>query len=69
MDIIISNKLKDILDDRGVKQTWLADKLNISKATVSNIINNRYNTSLETACKMALILNLKLEDIFVYKKV
>lgn len=69
MNIIINNRLKDILQDRGVKQIWLADKLNVSKATISNIINNRYNTSLETACKIALILNLKLEDIFIYKKV
>ena len=64
----VKNKLKDILDSRGIKQVWLAEQVGISFKTMSNIINNRYNTSLEVALKIADILGVKIDDIFHLEK-
>ncbi|MDD4779016.1 MAG: helix-turn-helix domain-containing protein [Tissierellia bacterium] len=64
----VKNRLKDILDSRGIKQVWLAEQVDISFKTMSNIINNRYNTSLEVALKIADILGMKIDDIFYLEK-
>jgi DNA-binding XRE family transcriptional regulator len=61
---MVKNRLKEIIEDRGIKQLWLADKVGITRTTMGNLINNRYNTSLEVALKIAKILNLKVEEIF-----
>ncbi|GCD12647.1 helix-turn-helix transcriptional regulator [Clostridium tagluense] len=65
----VKNKLKDILEERHIMQIDLIVDLgklgiNISKSTMSNICNNRYDTSMEIGLKIATILNLKFEDIF-----
>jgi DNA-binding XRE family transcriptional regulator len=69
MNIIVKNKLKDILNQKGIKHIWLAEELNVSKATISNILNNKQQPSIETTYKIAILLNLEIDDIFFYKKV
>lgn len=66
--MVVTNRLKKILEDRGIKQTWLAEKVGVTRGNMSNIINNRQQTTIEVAFKIADILNLKLEDIFIYSK-
>lgn len=65
---MIKNRLKEILEERGIKQTWLAEQVGISYKTLSNIINGRYNTSLDVALKIADVLNVKVDDIFYLEK-
>lgn len=65
---MIKNRLKEILDERGIKQIWLAEQIGISYKTLSNIINGRYNTSLDIALKIADVLNVKVDDIFYLEK-
>jgi putative transcriptional regulator len=60
----VKNRLKEILDDRGIKQSWLASRSNMTKATLSNIINNRHNPNVEVAIKIAIALDMKVEDIW-----
>jgi DNA-binding XRE family transcriptional regulator len=60
----VKNRLKQILDERGIKQVWLAEKVNLHRGTLNNIISNKYNTSLEIAFKISKVLDLKIEDIF-----
>lgn len=64
----VKNRLKQILDDKGIKQSWLAEQVDITPTTLGNIIHGRFNTSLEVALKLAIILNVKVEDIFEYIK-
>jgi len=60
----VKNRLKEILDERGIKQNWLSEKAGITKQTMSNLINNRFNVSLESAIKIVKALDLKIEDVF-----
>jgi len=63
----VKNRLKEILDERGIKQTWLADQVGITKQTMSNLIKNRFTTSMDIAFKIAKVLNMEITDIF-YKE-
>jgi DNA-binding XRE family transcriptional regulator len=61
---MVKNKLKEILNKRGIKQVWLAEKAGMTKQTLSNCITNRFNVSLETAIRLSNVLQMKVEDIF-----
>jgi putative transcriptional regulator len=62
--VAVKNKLKEILDERGIKQNWLAEKSKVTPSTLGNIVRNKFNTSLETALLIAKALELHLDDIF-----
>jgi len=61
----VKNRLKEILDERGTKNVWLADKAGVNNSTLGNIIKNRHNPSIEIAIKIARALNMKVEDIWI----
>jgi DNA-binding XRE family transcriptional regulator len=62
--MVVKNRLKEILDSKGLKQIWLAEQVGITKQTMSNLINNKFTTSMEIAFKISKILNIDLKDIF-----
>lgn len=64
----VKNKLKEILDERGIKYSWLAEQVGITKSTMSNLLNNRHQTNIDIALKIALILDLTIEDIFFFQE-
>lgn len=64
----VKNKLKEILDERGIKQTWLADKVGVTKGNMSNILSNRQQTTIDMAFKISELLDMKIEEIFIYSK-
>ena len=52
------NRIKEILDEKGISQTWLATKLNKSFNTVNSYVCNRSQPTLETLLTIAKILNV-----------
>ena len=52
------NRIKEILDEKGISQTWLAHKLNKSFNTVNSYVCNRSQPTLETLLTIAKILNV-----------
>lgn len=61
---MVKNRLKDIITTKGLKQNWLSEQVGVTPTTLGNIINNRFNTSLEVALRLAIVLEMKVEDIF-----
>lgn len=61
---MIKNNLKHILDSKGVKYSFVASTIGMANGTFSNLLNNKYSTSLEYAFKISKFLNLTIEDIF-----
>jgi DNA-binding XRE family transcriptional regulator len=57
--------LKEILESRGIKQKWLADKADVNERTLSNCINDRHDVSLKIALQIAKVLDMRVDDIFV----
>lgn len=64
----VKNRLKEILDERGIKQNWLAEKVGVTRGTIGNIVNNRYSPTIDLAFKIAEILDLNVNDIFYREK-
>lgn len=61
-------RLKSILDERGMKQKYIIDKLNMRRNTLSAIVQGT-KTDIETALKIAKVLGLKVEDIWILEEV
>ena len=57
------NRLGEILAAKGVKSVWVADRLNLTKATVSHYVTNKHQPSLEVLYQLATLLNLKVSDL------
>ena len=52
----IMNRIKEVLEEKGIKQIWLAERLNKSFNTVNSYVQNRQQPRLEVLNKIANIL-------------
>lgn len=66
--MVVKNRLKEILEERGIKQSWLAKQVGMTNGTMSNLVNNRYQTSIDFAFKIADILQMDVKDIWYLDK-
>lgn len=57
------NRIKEVLEERGIKQTWLAEKLGKSYNMVNAYVQNRRQPSLECMFKIAEILNVNVKEL------
>jgi transcriptional regulator with XRE-family HTH domain len=60
-----SDKIEDRLDELGMTQAGLAEKLGVTPGRVSQLINNPGNLSLKTMVRWARAVGLKL-TVFPY---
>lgn len=57
------NRIKEVLDEKGISQTWLAKKLNKSFNSVNSYVCNRSQPNLETLLQISQILNVDMKDL------
>ena len=57
------NCIKEVLDERGISQTWLANKLGKSFNSVNAYVCNRTQPNLETLLQISQILNVDMKDL------
>jgi putative transcriptional regulator len=57
------NRIKEVLQEKGIKQTWLAEKLGKSFNIVNDYCNNRRQPSLELLFKIGEILNVEPKEL------
>lgn len=57
------NRIKEVLEEKGIKQTWLAEKLGKSFSIVNAYVCNRRQPSLETLFQIAEILDVDSKDL------
>ena len=57
------NRIKEVLDEKGISQTWLAKKLDKSFNTVNSYVCNRSQPNLETLLQISQILNIDMKDL------
>ncbi|SDM65660.1 helix-turn-helix domain-containing protein [Kriegella aquimaris] len=62
------NRIKEVLEEKGIKQVWLADKLGKSFNTVNGYVQNRNQPSLEVLYEVAHILNVDAKELLVSNK-
>jgi putative transcriptional regulator len=57
------NLIKEILEEKGIKQIWLAEKLGKSYNMVNGYVQNRRQPSLELLNEIAKILEVDVKDL------
>ena len=57
------NRIKEVLEERGIKQTWLAERLGKSFCIVNSYVCNRRQPSLEVLFEIAKILNVEPQEL------
>ena len=66
-----NNRIKEVLNEKGIKQTWLAEQLGKRFAMVNAYVGNHRQPSLDMIAQIADILQVEPIDliVFVDKKV
>lgn len=62
------NRIKEVLQERGIKQTWLAEKLGKSFKIVNSYASNRVQPPLETLYRIAEILDVDVKELLISNK-
>ena len=57
------NRIKEVLETKGIKQKWLAEQLDKSYNMVNSYAQNRRQPSLETLFEIAKILKVEVKDL------
>lgn len=60
----VSNNIKRILNEKGLKQVFLAEKLNETPASISNMLQNKKIIKSDDIQKIAYILNIPIDELF-----
>ena len=62
------NRIKEVLEDKGIKQTWLAERLGKSFNMVNSYVQNRRQPTLEVLYKIADLLQVEAKDLLIENK-
>jgi len=57
------NRIKEVLEEKGIKQTWLANQIGKSFNTVNGYVQNRQQPRMETLFEIARILKVNPKDL------
>ena len=61
------NRIKDVLEEKGIKQIWLSEQLGKSYNMVNSYVQNRRQPSIECLYKIAEILNVSAKELLAEK--
>ena len=61
----MKNNIKQLRKSEGLRQEDMAKILGVSRQTIIAIENDNYNPTLELAMKIARLLRLHVEEIFI----
>ena len=64
---IYMNRIKEVLEAKGIKQSWLAEQLGKSFSIVNAYACNRRQPSLEQLFEIAKILQVEPKDLIANK--
>ncbi len=62
------NRIKEVLEEKGIKQKWLADKLGKSYNMVNGYVQNRQQPRLEVLYEIANILDIEVKELLKSNK-
>jgi putative transcriptional regulator len=63
------NRIKEVLEEKGIKQKWLAEQLGKSYNMVNSYIQNRQQPRLEVLFEIAEILSIDVKELLISNKV
>jgi putative transcriptional regulator len=57
------NRIKEVLKEKGISQTWLADKMGKSYNTINEYARNKIQPSIEVLFTISEILNMEAKEL------
>ena len=66
--LVTMNRIKEVLKQKGIKQIWLAEKLDKSYNMVNGYVQNRQQPRLEVLSEIATILEVDIKELIVSNK-
>lgn len=61
--LTVMNRIKEVLEEKGIKQTWLAEQLGKSYNMVNGYVQNRQQPRLEVLYEIANILQIDIKEL------
>jgi len=62
-ETLVMNRIKEVLSEKGIKQTWLAEKLGKSYNMVNSYVQNRQQPRLGVLHEIAEILDVDVKEL------
>ena len=62
------NRIKEVLEEKGIKQIWLAEKLGKSYNMVNAYVQNRQQPRLKILMSIAEILDIDVKELIISNK-
>jgi len=66
--LVTMNRIKEVLKQKGIKQIWLAEKLDKSYNMVNGYVQNRKQPRLEVLSEIATILEVDIKELIKSSK-
>ena len=63
----MKNKVKDFRKKKRLTQNELADLIGVSRQAINAIEKEKFDPSLPTAFKLSELINISIEELFIYK--
>ncbi|MGO1368389.1 MAG: helix-turn-helix transcriptional regulator [Senegalia sp. (in: firmicutes)] len=64
----MKNNIKKLRKELKLRQEDVASSVGVTRQTINAIENDKYDPSLELAMKLAILLNTKVEELFILEK-
>lgn len=65
---MIKSNLREVIDKRGIKQSWLAEQSKVTPTTLSQIVTGKRTPTLEVAFRIAKVLDLRIDELWYYEE-
>ena len=62
----ITTKIKEYREKVGMKQSELAELVNVRRETIVCLENGKYNSSLKMAMDIAKVFDIQVEELFSF---
>ena len=69
MEVKRLNRLKVVMAEKNLSNTWLSEKLGVSQATVSKWMTNYSQPNLESLIKISKVLNVDVNELIRLEEV
>jgi DNA-binding XRE family transcriptional regulator len=63
----LKTKIKELREQKGLKQSELAEIVFVRRETIVHLENGRYNPSLKLAMDIAKVFGTTVEELFEYE--
>lgn len=67
-DYFLKNHIRSLRKEANITQQELADIVSVSSRTIISLEKGRYNPSVLLAYKIARVLNVHIEDLFIFEE-